>query len=165
VDVGVGFSDAISANIRQGRELGFKGPVLTPNTGEVATFVNLIGKEAANDVLCAVFDPGAPDTPAMTKEIARLWKEKYSKPFEISALIGWSSVWALAQAIEKAQSVDPDHVAKTWEAMKTIETPWGPGTMGGARAFGINHMVLPPVPVSRLKGGQATDTHWSKPAL
>jgi branched-chain amino acid transport system substrate-binding protein len=72
VDVGVGFSDAISANIRQGRELGFKGPVLTPNTGEVATFVNLIGKEAADDVLCAVFDPGAPDTPAMTKEIARL---------------------------------------------------------------------------------------------
>jgi ABC-type branched-subunit amino acid transport system substrate-binding protein len=165
VDVGVGFSDAITANTRQGRELGLKGPVLTPNTGEVATFVKLIGKEAADDVLCAVFDPSAPSTPAMTKEIARLWKEKYTKPFEISALIGWSSVWALAQAIEKAQSVDPDQVAKTWETMKTIETPWGTGTMGGARTFGTNHMVLPPVPVSRLRNGQATDIHWYRPDL
>jgi branched-chain amino acid transport system substrate-binding protein len=63
VDIGVGFSDAISANIRQGRELGFKGPIVTPNTGEVATFVKFIGKEASDDVLCAVFDPSAPGTP------------------------------------------------------------------------------------------------------
>jgi ABC-type branched-subunit amino acid transport system substrate-binding protein len=101
----------------------------------------------------------------MIKEIGRLWKEKFSKPFEISALIGWSSVWALTQAIEKAQSLDPERVAAVWRAMKTIETPWGTGTMGGARTFGINQMVLPPIPISRLKNGQATDTHWFKPDL
>ena len=165
VDIGVGFPESLAANIRQGRELGFKGPIMTPNTGDANTFVSLIGKDMAVDVLYAGMDPNAPDTPPMVKEIAKLWTEKFNRAFNVDALDGFSSIWALTQAIEKAQSLEPDKVAKTWETMTTIETPWGKGKMGGQKAFGINHMVLPPAVVSQLMKGKVTGTHWYQPDL
>ena len=127
---------------------------MTPNTGDANTFVSLIGKDMAVDVLYAGMDPNAPDTPPMVKEIAKLWTEKFNRAFNVDALDGFSSIWALTQAIEKAQSLEPDKVAKTWETMTTIETPWGKGKMGGQKAFGINHMVLPPAVVSQLMKGK-----------
>lgn len=59
---------------------------------------------------------------------------------------------------EKAQSFDTTQVMKTWENMKTIETPYGTGTMRGERAFGINHMALGPISISRLKNGKVDST-------
>jgi hypothetical protein len=71
----------------------------------------------------------------------------------------------LAQAIEKAESFDTAEVLKTWENMKSIETPWGTGTMGGARTYGINHMVVAPIAVSRVRNGKVDITHWFKPDI
>jgi hypothetical protein len=95
----------------------------------------------------------------------KLWEEKYKNPFILGALDAWSSIWGLTQAIEKAQSLDPTQVVKTWENMKSIETPWGTGTMGGARTYGINHTVLAPAPISRLQNGEVDSTHWYKPVV
>ena len=101
----------------------------------------------------------------MVKEIVKLWGDRYKNPIDHGALVGWCSVWALAQAIEKAQSLDTTEVVKTWENMKSIETPWGTGTMGGARTYGINHMVLAPVAISRLQNGKVDSTQWYKPDI
>ena len=60
---------------------------------------------------------------ALVKETVKLWEEKYKNPFILGALDAWSSIWGLTQAIEKAQSLDPTQVVKTWENMKSIETP------------------------------------------
>jgi branched-chain amino acid transport system substrate-binding protein len=163
VDIGISFPDSLAANVRQGREIGFKGPILSPGTGDSTMFLNLIGKDMATDFLFAGFDMFAPDNPAMVKQIMKLWEDKYKKPFNLDALDAWSTVWALTQAIEKAQSLDPTQVVKTWENMKSIETPWGAGTMGGAKTYGINHMVLAPAPISRLQNGKVDSTHWYKP--
>jgi ABC-type branched-subunit amino acid transport system substrate-binding protein len=163
--IGISFPDSLAANVRQGRELGFKGPIISVGTGDSAVFINLIGKEYATDFIWAGFDVNAPDNPPMIKEIKKLWETKYKKPFNLDAADGWSSVWALAQAIEKAQSFDAEKVVKAWESMKTIETPWGTGTMGGQKVFGINHMVLAPAPISMLKNGKVEATHWYKPDM
>jgi len=165
VDIGISFPDSLAANVRQGREQGFKGPILSCGTGDSNVFITLIGKDYANDFIYAGFDMNAPDNPAMVKEIMKLWEAKYKKPFNLDALDGWSSVWALAQAIEKAQSLDVEKVVSTWETMKTIETPWGTGTMGGQKVFGINHMVLCPAPISMLRDGKVQATHWHKPDM
>jgi branched-chain amino acid transport system substrate-binding protein len=163
--IGISFPDSLAANVRQARELGFKGPIVSVGTGDSNVFITLIGKEYANDFLYAGFDMNAPDNPAMVKEIMKLWEKKYKKPFNLDALDGWSAVWTLAQAIEKAQTFDTENVVKVWEGMKTIETPWGTGTMGGQKAFGINHMVLCPAPISLLKSGKVEATHWYKPDM
>jgi hypothetical protein len=56
----------------------------------------------------------------------------------------------LFRAIEKAQSFDPDKVVDTWEKMTEIDTIFGKGRMGGRDYFGINHVVIRPVPLSRI---------------
>jgi len=165
VDIGISFPDVSAAAARHGRELGFKGPILTPGTGDASVFVNLVGKDWSVDFIWAGFDMHAPDTPAMVKDIMRLWEDRYKKPLDHGALVGWSSIWALAQAIEKAQSLDTTEVVKTWENMESIETPWGTGTMGGARTFGINHMVLAPYAISRLQNGKVDSTRWYKSVI
>jgi len=163
VDIGISAPDDLAAKARQGRELGFKGPILTCNTGDPEVFIHLIGKDAT-DFIFAGYEPTAADTPAMVKTIIKLWDQKYKKPFSLDAVDGFSSVWVLVQAIEKAQSLDPDKVVATWEKMETIETPAGPGKMGGFRTFGINHMVMGPAPVTLLKNGKVASTRWYKPA-
>jgi branched-chain amino acid transport system substrate-binding protein len=165
VDIGVGFPDGISASVRQGRELGFKGPIITTSQAGPATYVKLIGQEAATDFVFAAFDPLAPGAPPMIRKIVKIWEAKFRQPFDLSGLVGWNSVWALVQAIEKAQSFDVNQIVKTWEAMKSIETPWGMGTMGGQKAFGINHMVLAPAAISRIQAGKVDLTRWYKPDL
>jgi hypothetical protein len=58
---------------------------------------------------------------------------------------GFNGVYALAQAIEKAQSLDPKVVAAAWEKMDTIDTGNGMGRMGGMEVYGIKHVVYCPV--------------------
>ena len=163
VDIGISAPDDLAAKARQGRELGFKGPLITCNTGDPGVFIHLIGKDAT-DFIFAGFEPTAADTPAMVKTIVKLWDQKYKKPFSLDAIDGFSSVWTLTHAIEKAQSLDPDKVIMAWEKMETIETPTGQGKMGGLKAFGINHMVLAPAPVTLLKNGKVESTRWYPPA-
>ena len=165
VDIGISFPDALAANVRQGRELGFEGPIVSMGTGAVLTFTELIGKEMATDFIFAGFDIHSANNPPMVKKIIQLWNKKYKKPFNPDALDAWSALWTLTQAIEKAQSFDPAVVVKTWEKMKTIETPWGTGSMGGAKVFGVNHMVLAPAPICRLKNGKVDTIQWYKPVL
>ncbi|MBN1225869.1 MAG: ABC transporter substrate-binding protein [Deltaproteobacteria bacterium] len=164
VDLCISTPDDLASKAKQGRELGFKGPILTCNSGDPFVFIHLIGKEGATDFIFAGFEPTAANTPAMVKTILKLWNEKYKKPFSLDAIDGFSSVWALVQAIEKAQSFETDTVVKVWETMKTIETPTGKGKMSGLKTFGINHMVAGPAPVSLLKNGKVESTSWYKPA-
>lgn len=165
VDIGISFPDALAANVRHGRELGFEGPIVSMGTGAVMTFIQLIGKEMATDFIFAGFDIHSADNPPMVKEIIKRWNKKHKTPFNPDALDAWSALWTLTQAIEKAQSFDPAVVVKTWEKMETIETPWGTGSMGGEKAFGVNHMVLAPAPICRLKNGKVDTTQWYKSML
>ena len=66
----------------------------------------------------------------------------------------------LKQVIEKAQSLDPTEVAKTWENIDTLETALGPAKMGGEKSFGIKHMGFPPLAISRIQNGKIDFTKW-----
>jgi branched-chain amino acid transport system substrate-binding protein len=165
VDIGVNFFESIAMIAKHGRELGFKGPMVTVTTGGASDLVKLIGKEWTSDLIAPVFDVEDANTPRMVKEIVKLWEKRFKEPFHISALLGWSSIWCLAQAMENAQSLDPIKVTEAWENMKTIETPWGTGTMGGAKTFGINHMVIPPTCISLLNAGKVERTEWRQSVL
>jgi branched-chain amino acid transport system substrate-binding protein len=165
VDVGINLPDSLAANIRQGRELGFKGPIISCAPCDPNTVLNMIGKDLATDFIFAGFDPHSPEAPPMLKEIMKIWADKYKKPFDLDMHEGWSSIWTLVQAIEKAQSIDPTAVMKTWEKMDTVQTPWGTGRMGGAKTFGVNHMVIDLSPITRLQNGKVEFVRWYKVEL
>jgi hypothetical protein len=66
------------------------------------------------------------------------------------------------QAIQEAQSFDTEKVATTLETMKSIETIYGPGRMGGQEIFGINHAIHRATPISRLMNGKVEFDFFEK---
>jgi hypothetical protein len=67
------------------------------------------------------------------------------------------------QAIEAAQSFDPTDVKTAWEKMKSIETSYGTGHMGGLKAYGVNHLVVRPCPISGFIKGEVKLIKWYTP--
>jgi len=163
VDIGIKMPDNSASCVKQGRQLGFKGPMLATTSLDPKLALNMIGKDYANDLIWPAFDVNIPNAPEMTKQIVKLWYSSNKDPIDADGINMWDNLWVLIQAISKAQSLDPVMVAKTWENMPTVETSRGPAKMGGLKTFGINHMVFRPCPMSRMKNGQVEFVRWFDP--
>jgi branched-chain amino acid transport system substrate-binding protein len=160
VDNGLKMPNNTAACVKQGREQGFKGPMFASISGDPRLLLNMIGKDLATDFLWASLDVYGPAAPPKMKEIVKLWSDTHKQPCDLDGVSAWDLLWVLAQAIEKAQSLDPVEVAKTFEKTDTFDTSRGTAKMGGAKTFGINHMVFRPCPVSRLKNGKIEFIRW-----
>lgn len=163
VDQGLKMPDNTAACIRQGRELGYKGPIIAAIPGDPHLILQMIGKEYATDFIYAAFDVYGPEAPAGVQEVVKLWDAVHSEPFDADSPETWDTLGVLVQAIEKAQSLDPVAVAKSWESMDTFQSIKGPGKMGGAQTFGINHMGFSPCPITRLQNGEIEFVMWFDP--
>jgi branched-chain amino acid transport system substrate-binding protein len=163
LDGGAVFPSQVISILRQSRELGFKGPVFFSTPCDLYIILNGVGKDFSYDCFNVSLDPKGTDIPPMIQEVRKLWEGKFKTPFLLDTICGWDSLWCLVQAIEKAQSLDPTEVAASWEKMGSIETAYGTGHMGGLKTFGINHLVIRPIPVSRLENGKLKFGKWFMP--
>jgi branched-chain amino acid transport system substrate-binding protein len=164
----VGFSTWMGGILKQGRELGFKGPMLQiayPG-GEISEIQRVAGKDFTTDYVVIGHALNKPEalTPMMNV-IAKAVKDKFGVGLTTDHLLGFESLWYLAQAIEKAQSLDSTVVKDSFERMTKIETPYGPGTMGGLKTFGINHIVVRPLSLVRFMNGEPNFIKWFTPVL
>jgi branched-chain amino acid transport system substrate-binding protein len=164
----IGFTSSNGGILKQGRELGFKGPFLQiayPG-GELSQVLKVAGKEFTTDYVAIGHALNKPEAMSpMMNEIAKLVKNKFGVELTTDHLIGFESFWCLIQAIDKAQSLDPNVVKNSFEKMTKIETPFGPGTMGGKETFGINHIVVRPLPLVRFMNGEPYHIKWFTPVL
>jgi hypothetical protein len=64
------------------------------------------------------------------------------------------------QCIEKAQSLDPDKIVATIEKMMSVDTIWGKGRWGGQEIFGVNHVIIRPVTISRIANGKVEQLNF-----
>jgi len=166
VDNGVKLPGNTANCIKQGRELGFTGPMFAAMPGDPALLISLIGnKEYATDFIWSSISLYAPEATPMMKDIAKRWEAEYNTPCDTDATMSWDSLWFIIQAIEKAQSLDPTEVKNTLQNTTTIETASGTAKMGGAQVFGINNMAFNPCPISRLVKGEAEFIMWFDPWL
>ena len=78
---------------------------------------------------------------------------------------GFDPTWWMIQAIEKAQSLDPTDVAKTWAKMDRIEATTGIGKMGGQQSYGINHVGVIPFAITRMVKGELEHVGWFTPDI
>jgi branched-chain amino acid transport system substrate-binding protein len=163
---GGGFSAVLGNIMKAARELGFKGPGFVtgpPNIGEIR---DAMGKDLATDW----FGPHLiPDSPEMTPEIKHIVDLAVAQGQPLFKILdycnAYNSLWCTLQAIEKAQSLDPTEVAQTWEGMKSIETTFGKGKMGGLETYGVNHVVVAPVPIGRIMNGEIQFVKWIMPEV
>jgi ABC-type branched-subunit amino acid transport system substrate-binding protein len=150
--------------LKSGRELGYTGPIfnLSPSSPEVVR--RIAGKDFATNCIVPAPDVTSPEMTPMIKEIRKMTLDKY-KECNFDYVRQWDSFWWMMQAIEKAQSLDPSVVAKTWEKMDRIEASTGTGKMGGQQSYGINHVGVLPFGVTRMVNGELEHVGWFTPEI
>ncbi len=141
--------------LRAARQLGFKGPFFSDSPLGPDVILRVAGPEASTDVFCNGMDLGKA-TDAM-RDVMKRWQAKYKEEFVSDAFLGWDEAWILTQAMEKAKSVDPGKVLAALDTMTkpgSLQTVFGPGHMGGLKSFGVNRVLVRPIPISRIMNGK-----------
>jgi len=137
--------------VNQSRELGFTGPIFASGIfGDINRVNSMLNPKYAYDVFEAAADVLSPKMPAIVKEFRALVKQQTKAELDITQAMLLEALHIMLQGIQKAQSFDTDKVASTLETMKSIDTIWGPGRIGGQEFCGVNHLVRRAIPISRI---------------
>ncbi len=96
--------------------------------------------------------------PQVVKEAEAAYLKKYPAKDLISDVftVGYNGLWVLLQTIEKAQSVDPEKVLKTYEGLTKkgdLQTIWGPAYVGGKKTLGVNRVINTPFIIDSCMNG------------
>ena len=143
------------------RELGFKGPIFCATHMDVG-FADTIAGGSNTDL----FGVGLSmtDTASWSQDMkdahAAYLAKGYAAKDEISDvyLVGYNGLWVLLQAIEKAKSIDPATVQKTYEGLTKkgdLETLWGDAYVGGKDTYGVNRVLCEPYWIDSCMNGTA----------
>ena len=154
VAASVAFGEWVGNIVKQGRELGFKGPFCFLALGADSRLIAKMAGSMATDIFATNFDWTSPKMPDMVKKMGQIIKQKIGQDTTTDSWMGFETLWILAQAIENAQSVDPTVVKNAFEKMTKFETTTGPGKLGGAKTYGIAHIVYEPLPILRIMDGK-----------
>jgi branched-chain amino acid transport system substrate-binding protein len=166
VAAAAGLPEWVGGIVKQGRELGFKGPFCFLTQGaDPNIIVKIAGSKYATDIFTTSFGYSSPKMPPMVQEMARLIKEKVGVEMTADSFLGFDTLWMLAQAIEHAQSVDPTVVRDSFDKITKIDTPTGPGKIGGLKTYGVKHIILKPIPAIRIMNGKIEVVGWVEPVL
>ena len=163
IDLGMGVEPWYAGIIKAARQLGFTGPFFSGAPLVPNIITALAGEENTYDVFSICVNPESTEYPPLALEIKQRVEAKYGPTYQDRHIGGWSALWCLIHAIEAAQSLDTTEVAGTWEKMESIETVFGPATMGGQELFGINHVVMAPRPLIRVDYGVIKDIRMVTP--
>ena len=152
--------------LRTARQLGYKGIFISDAPTAPALILSLVGPEGSHDVISNGMDMNNA-TPSM-KECMDRWKKKYKEPFFSDAIITWSEAEVFIQALKKANSIEPERVVAAFDSMTapgSFETAFGSGRMGGVNRFGVNRVVVRPMPISRLLNGKIEFVGFRMPVV
>jgi branched-chain amino acid transport system substrate-binding protein len=150
--------------INQSRELGFTGPVFATIFADTNVLNSMLTPKYAYDIFHSQPDVWSPKMKPIVKEYRTIVeREIKTTPFNLDHTLVVEGLYPLLQAIQAAQSFDTEKVATTFENMKSIDTIYGPGWMGGQDIFGINHVVRTAVtPMSRIMNGKVEFDFFEK---
>jgi branched-chain amino acid transport system substrate-binding protein len=151
--------------MKQGRELGFKGPIGCFAFTEDLYVIRDIAGDFATDFITDTPDLRSPEMTSSIKEISQIIKNELDVELTMDHLISWEALWALTQAIENAQSLDPTQVKNSFEKTTGIDTPYGKGKMGGLQTYGINHVIVRPCALTRIMNGEIKHIKWFTPEV
>jgi hypothetical protein len=146
--------------------LGFKGPFINTSPLGAEIMLRVAGPVFATDAFCNGADPTHPTEPM--QECMNWWAKKHKEPFVSDAFMAWDGGWAMVQAMQKAQSVDPLKVFETFETMTNpgdVQTCFGPARMGGMNRFGVNRVLVRPIPMSRFTDGKVYPEKYILPRM
>lgn len=154
--------------LKMARELRFEGPIFYSIQCDPAMQRRIAGPNSTKLFGAGLTSEGPDVSPAIMEFIER-YKKKYSlEEFMTDSINAYDGLWVLIQTIQKAQSVDPKDVLKTYETLTkpgSLQTTVGPAHVGGLKTFGVNRVLVKPLPVSCLINGKAKSVTFFTPYL
>jgi branched-chain amino acid transport system substrate-binding protein len=155
-----GWPAMVGSVLKALREADYNKPVIGLHYLQVQDVLEVAGKEASDNYYIHGLNLDDPEMTDLIKWILKTGKAKYGHERLAFWIEGFDPVYVLVQAIEKAQSLDPDDIKKAWESMDTIETSYGTSTMGGEKTYGLRHSVVGPRPIAGLEKGVPKSMGW-----
>jgi branched-chain amino acid transport system substrate-binding protein len=131
------------------RELGYKGKIML-GYSDAKSFVDIAGKDAAEGTI--LFDTlAAPQNPA-EKEFNDWWLGKYGPPMPSFAYTMYDWPFMLAEAMRKAQSVDPVAVSVALREL-VFHGLFGEAKFGMKSVYGLESSITRDIPIAVIKDG------------
>lgn len=144
--------------VKAARGLGFNGPMFFGTDLDIDVQAKLSGVINVTDIFGG--GPTLADQaglPQAVKDVQTLYLQNYPAKDLISAVIaGYNGLDVLLQTIEKARSVDPATIVKTYEGLTNpgdLQTTYGPAYTGGLQTFGVNRVLCSPYILARTAVG------------
>ena len=165
--LGNGPTDYMGQMLKDVRTLGNTKPVFVCSMTPPQDIMKIAGPDASTNFFGHGIsaDVTIPDEPAITQEvIAMAVADPAIGRFDMMMVQGFDAVYTMVQAIQNAQSLDPQVVAAAWAKMDSIDTVIGPGKMGGLETYGINHSVYAQLPILRVENNVLSWGTW-EPAV
>ncbi|MGA2467559.1 MAG: ABC transporter substrate-binding protein, partial [Thermodesulfobacteriota bacterium] len=143
----------LSQMVKQLRELGFKGVILCLTTlADFDSFMKVAGVEASQGILGWYDDYNSPNATPRMREFqefyTKVWK---GSPEDIHLTPYITCLEVLVQALEKANTFDPDRVKQVLETAE-FETMIGRCRFEGKQTYGIGHRLNAIVRVGEVTG-------------
>jgi len=147
------------------RKSGFAKPVIGMHYLQVEDVLEVAGPEASTNYYVHGLMLNDPELPERIKWILETGRKKYGHNGLAFWVEGFDPVYTIAQAIERAQSLEPGDIRKAWEQMDTIDTAYGPSKMGGLETYGLRHAVVGPRSIAGLERGKPTAMGWIRDVI
>lgn len=120
--------------VKAARELGFKGPVVSPGASETKTILEVCGEQADGVVLPVTLEEPQTQT---QKDLAERFKKRFGEFNLYAGNLSWW-VYALAEAISTAGTIDDTtKIADALEDVVLKDTYVGTAKYAGEGAYGI----------------------------
>jgi len=155
---------APGSEIRAARDLGFKGPLLYTTHADVDLQSKIAGP-GTTDMFGAGLTLADPSSmPQAVKDLQTAYLAKFPADQLIADIqFAYDGLWILLQTIEKAGSVDPATIVKTYEGLTKLgdlQTTVGPGYVGGLKTVGTNRVICSPWALSRVTNGKSSNVKF-----
>lgn len=134
---------SVALVVKQSRELGYKGHIANPSSmpGDLGKWQSIAGVEASKGYIGIMVSPE--ESSPLGVENEKYFKT-HCPSFESTDLAYSIGPHILLQAIEKAQSLDPDEILKVLRATEFMSFHKMSVRAAGEKTYGIkNHMTIP----------------------
>ena len=155
--IGLGNPGNVPIIIKQARELGWKGPMgMTQGAvGAVPTVVKMAGEAAEGFVYTTPCHADRKFFSAEENEWMDYWLKRWGEPFMPDVFLGYKQFNLWAQAVKKANSLDPDKIAKVLEASAFAVQGWKIHFAVTPDCYmGRPRSLAAPLPISTIKEGK-----------
>jgi branched-chain amino acid transport system substrate-binding protein len=151
--------------VKQMRELGYKGKTFSSTTMDPAEFCKIAGVQNAEGHISNTHDLLGAYTTEGQKRYYDAYIAMYGKPFDPVTPKYHVYMDILAQAIEKAGTLDPTKVMEVMEKTEEWQTIFGVSKFGGKEHYGIKRQVVTPVYISEVINGHLVNRGTMMPTL